>query len=151
LNGAPESRKFRGIVPREPECPVNVDTFIIHNVTEDLFDRPFPFGISMQQTSLGDSSNEFLGGPQTVLEMCQYQAVVRQEVDVNVGIGWILCFSRLFNHSERSNVCPSHGTRSLCRRAAFNYHMALQTQWDQFLRRYPAVRAAAPLVPAGPR
>jgi len=35
-----------------------------------------------------------------------------------------------FNHSERSNVCPSHGTRSFCRRTDFNYHTALQTQWS---------------------
>jgi len=33
-----ESQKFCGIVPSEPECPVNVDTFIVHNVPEDLFD-----------------------------------------------------------------------------------------------------------------
>jgi hypothetical protein len=84
----------------------------------------------MQQSGFGDRSNEFLGGPQIVFEMRQYQAVVRQEVAVNVGIGWILCFSRLFNHSERSNVCPSHGTRSFCRRTDFNYHTALQTQWS---------------------
>jgi hypothetical protein len=73
-----ESRKFCAIVSRKPECPVNVDALIIHNVPEDFFDGPFPFRISMQQTSLRDRGNEFPGRLQVIVEMLQDQAIGRQ-------------------------------------------------------------------------
>ena len=74
--------------------------------------RPAILNGAMSRTSqcfLRDGENDFPGGVEVICEMLQDQAVVRQEIDVNVGVIGILSFSRFLDHAERAAVsCCSH-------------------------------------------
>ena len=63
--------------------------------------------------------------------MLQDQAVVRQEIDVNVSISGILTFSRFFDHSERSQFGLCHAICSVRvfrreRSESFSHYSAIQ-------------------------
>jgi hypothetical protein len=66
--------------------------------------RPAILNGAMSRTSqcfLRDGENDPPGGVEVICEMLQDQAVVRQEIDVNVGVIGILSFSRFLDHAER--------------------------------------------------
>ena len=67
------------------------------------------------QCFLRDGENNPPGGVEVICEMLQDQAVVRQEIDVNVGVIGILSFSRFLDHAEgRSFVLFTPLLRSTC-------------------------------------